>query len=97
MDNGLYKQAVEFTVHRTYGAIAKRLLMLIEDLHFDHNNAFDKLYENMPDKGEVLDSADYFDDQKFAHCRKRILDIVGDSRREMMDEVAKYTLSLNRN
>lgn len=96
MDNGIYKEAVDFLIQRTYSTLAKRLLMLVEDLHFDHNNAFDRLCDNYKSEElcRLLDSLDYFDDAKFAHLRKRILDIVGDARREVSEEINKFEVKI---
>lgn len=95
MDKDIYKDAVHFLIQRTYSTLAKRILMLFEDLHFDHKNAFDKLCEKYKseDLCALLEQVDYLDDNKFAHFRKRILDMVGDARREVLDELEKYTIT----
>lgn len=96
MAKGNYNSNIELLIQRTYAALAKRLLMLLEDLHFEHNNAFDKICDNYksPELCDLLDKMDYFDDAKFAHCRKRILDIIGDARRETYEEIDRYDINI---
>lgn len=85
---------VEFQVRRAFATVAKRILILFEDLKEDHANNFDKLYQAFPEDAALINMSDYLDAAQFTHLRKRILDIVGDSGRELQEEVKKYKIEL---
>jgi hypothetical protein len=85
---------IAFQTKRAFNMVAKGLLMLLEDLQQDHNINFDKLKKNLPEFEFLINQADYFDDAKFAHYRKRILDIANSGLRELSDEIRKFDLTL---
>lgn len=60
--------------HITY--LFKNFLTLLEDVKFDHDVNYKKLYGIVgEDKQEVLEMGDFLDQQKFQHYRKKILDL----------------------
>lgn len=89
-----YGDVLPFQAKRVFNTLAKRMLVLIEDLQNDHKIQFDVLRENLPQFQEVIDQADYFSDPKFQYIRKKILDISGDAFRELYDELVKYDYRL---
>lgn len=92
------KDIVLFQIRRTFNVLAKRTLMLMEDLQNDHDINFDKLRKELPEEYlGLIEMANYFDSPKFTHFRKRILDIINDGFREFSEELDKYELSLKRN
>ena len=57
---------------------------MIEDLKSIHDNNFNKLRDNLPsDFTPVVDMSDYFDANQYQRIRKRILDNVQSSRRDL--------------
>jgi hypothetical protein len=92
-----YNELVAFQTRRMFNVLAKKMLMMLEDLKAEHQIHFDKLRRNSPASFQaVIEQADYLDDAKFAHLRKRILDSTGESFREISDELEKYSLHLRR-
>ena len=72
-----------FQIRRTNNVIAKRILVLLEDLQAEHNISFEKLKKNLPEEYlPIIEASDYFCPQKFAVYRKRVLDLVGDAFRD---------------
>lgn len=54
----------------------KSFLEIIEDLKKHHDINFDKLYESLPEENhDLIEMADYFDEEYFANYRKKVLDI----------------------
>lgn len=70
-----------FQAERLLRNQAKYFLTLLEDLQFNHKENFTKLKNSFPEDCDIIDLADYFDDPKFSHLRKRILDHLNDSLR----------------
>lgn len=68
----------KYHVERYLRAQAKAFLFIIEDLQKDHKIQFDKLYNSFPEDYDIIDLANYFDNEKFMHLRKRILDNLND-------------------
>lgn len=59
--------------HITY--LFKNFLTLLEDIKFDHDSTYDKFSKIVgDDKKEALEMANFLDQQKFQHYRKKILD-----------------------
>ena len=68
--------------------------MLIEDLQNDHSLHFAKLKKALPDKYEnVIDQANYFDEDKLQYLRKKILDMGNESIRESENNLEEFTIS----
>jgi len=72
----------------------KQFLRIIEDLKFDHDEAFRKLRENMPvEYLPLLNVGNYFDGNKMALLRKRILDMGNEAIRTSDTEMEEFTVS----
>lgn len=72
----------------------KSFLVLMEDLHTDHQIAFYKLKKNLPPQfAPIVDQANYFDEQKMQYLRKKILDLGNDSLRDSNNDLEKFTVS----
>ena len=78
---------------RNTKSLFKGFLMLIEDLKQEHNSNFDKLRKALPDSEDLINQADYFDDAKFEHLRKRVLDMGNENLRNFSSEFENYTVS----
>jgi hypothetical protein len=91
-----HEDIIATQTRRVFNVLARRFLMLLEDLQHDHINNFDKLRQNFPEFEFLINQADYFDDSKFGHFRKRVLDIANDAFRELDDELKKYKMELRR-
>ena len=72
----------------------KSFLVLIEDLHKDHEINFDKLKKSLPKEyHDLIDQADYFDNNKLQYLRKKILDMGNETIRETESNFEKFTIS----
>jgi len=72
----------------------KAFLILIEDLHKDHQINFQKLRASFPHEfGSIIDQADYFDEKKLKYLRKKILDMGNEVIRMNDSELANFTIS----
>lgn len=73
-------------------SLFKGFLVMIEDLHKEHEISFDKLRNNLPEGClPVVDQADYFSEEKLHHLRKRILDIGNETIRNIQGDLDNYT------
>jgi len=73
-------------------SLFKGFLVMIEDLHKEHEISFDKLRNNLPEGClPVVDQADYFSEEKLQHLRKRILDIGNETIRNIQGDLDNYT------
>lgn len=70
----------------------KDFIAILEDLKEDHSDNFDKLYKSLPEEGQLIEMADYFDDSKFERLRKRVLDIGNDCIRSMDSDIDKLEI-----
>ena len=69
-------KAINAIYSRNTKLLFKSFLVLIEDLQNDHSLHFAKLKKALPDKYEnVIDQANYFDEDKLQYLRKKILDM----------------------
>lgn len=60
----------------------KKFLIILEDFRELHDNAFDKLEDNLPEEyGSLVDQAAFFDDRTYEYYRKKVLDAGNDSLR----------------
>ena len=85
---------LEYCYVRNTKALFKGFLMLVEDLRYEHKNNFNKLKEALPEEyQDLLVQADYFDDDKFEHVRKRILDMGNENLRNFSTEFEKFSIS----
>lgn len=72
----------------------KQFLKIIEDLKREHDVAYKKLYENLPPEYvPILNVANYFDLDKMAHLRKRILDLGNEAMRSNDNELENFNVT----
>lgn len=77
-------EAIQFQVQRTFAVLSRNLLCLLEDIRSQHDNAFDKLKDALPNGfDEYPELINYLNDGQFNHLRKRILDNCGQCRRDL--------------
>ena len=72
----------------------KAFLILIEDLHKDHEINFRKLKSSLPEEFEsIIKQADYVDQKKLQYLRKKILDMGNETIRETESNFENFTIS----
>ena len=69
--------------------------MLIEDLHTENQISFHKLKKHLPEHSDLLDQANYFDEEKMQYLRKKILDMGNESIRGSQNDLEKFTVKFN--
>lgn len=83
---------------RNTKALFKGFLILLEDLHKDHELNFNKLKSSMPDKYlPLLDQANYFDEDKMQYLRKKTLDLGNEISRNIESEFQNFTIEFKFN
>jgi hypothetical protein len=74
-------------------ALFKGFLIMLEDLQKEHEIHFGKLKKNLPDEySTLIDQADYFDQDKIQHLRKRTLDIGNEAIRNIEGGFENFTI-----
>lgn len=72
-----------FATQRLFAALSRNILCLMEDNKKTHDINFEKLYQKLPEFQDVVDMANYLDEEHYNHNRKRILDIVNSAKRDL--------------
>lgn len=91
-------EAREFLSDRVNGStksLFKSFLVLVEDLHAENEICFAKLKRHLPEHSDIIDQANYFDNNKMQYLRKKILDIGNESIRESNSDLEKFTIKFN--
>jgi hypothetical protein len=91
-------EAKDFLSQRVNGAtksLFKSFLVLIEDLHTENQIAFHKLKKHLPEHSDIIDQANYFDQDKMQYLRKKILDMGNESIRGSNDDLEKFIVEFN--
>ena len=86
------KDILAFQIQRSCNVIARNVLGILEDIKFNHDHNFEKLKDGMPESDFIISQAEYLDDPLFANYRKKILDIIGEVKRELLTEVDKFNI-----
>lgn len=81
------------TVKGSTKSLFKSFLVLIEDLHAENEISFSKLKKHLPEYSDIIDQANYFDEDKMQYLRKKILDIGNESMRENNSNIEKFTVN----
>jgi len=81
------------TVKGSTKSLFKNFLVLIEDLHTENEICFDKLKKHIPEHADLIDQANYLDEDKMQYLRKKILDIGNESMRENNSNIEKFTVN----
>ena len=70
------EEYIQFQIARQFAALQRGLLCVLEDIKGQHDQAFDKLKEALPNVfDEYPGLIDYMNDSQFGYLRKKILDI----------------------
>jgi len=88
------KEALSKQSTKSISFLFKQYLMLIEDLKFEHSEYVKRLKNNIPQEHhKVIDSAEYFNDQKMSWIRKRVLDIGNETIRSLDNNIDDFTIN----
>ena len=91
---GIFKKHCQ----RNTVSLFKGFLIMLEDLQKEHQIHFSKLKRNLPEGClPVIEQADYFDEEKLQHLRKRTLDIGNETLRNIEGELQNFTISFEFN
>ena len=78
--------------HRNTKRLFKSFLVLLEDLRVEHDINFSKLKKSLPEHEQLVEQADYLDDEKMRYLRKKVLDIGNENIRSNEDDLEKFTI-----
>ena len=82
--NDKLKEVIEFQVARIFAGVSRNYLCILEDLRQQHETNFDKLRDNLPTQyTPVIDMSDYLNVNSFGYYRKRTLDSINSSKRDL--------------
>ena len=70
----------------------KTFLVLLEDLKAEHDIHFCKLRKNLPKHKDLIEQADYLDEEKMQYLRKKILDMGNENIRANENDLEKFTI-----
>lgn len=86
------KKFLMYYYHRSMVNIYKKNLGVIEDLLYEHKAFIEKLKKDLPE--EHLNNINYFDDQKYNHLRKKILDAGNEAIRDFEKHIECLDIKL---
>jgi|TARA_R110000824_G_scaffold14858_2_gene62865 hypothetical protein len=92
----MHNQLLSLAIEKNTKSLFKGFLFLVEDLQSEHTIHFNKLRQSLPEEyHSLLNQANYMDEEKLNHIRKRILDIGNDAIRNIESELNKFTIHFN--
>jgi len=94
MEQGKLKELLEFQINRNIINLYKSFLVMLEDMHDQHDNNFNKLKRALPRDQHLIDQADYWDEDRMEYLRKKILDSGNHSLREIMGQLEQFNLTI---
>ena len=93
MEQGQLNELLEFQVNRNIINLYKTFLIMVEDLEEEHKRSFRKLKGALPESSDLIDQANYLDEDKMEYIRKKILDQGNHSLREIIGQLEKFNLT----
>ena len=93
MDKGKLKELLEFQINRNVINLYKSFLIMMEDVHDQHNFNFHKLKLALPEDVDLINQADYWDEGRMDLLRKRILDKGNDALRDIVAQLDQFELT----
>tara|TARA_Y100001938_G_scaffold147133_1_gene227664 strand:+ start:1529 stop:1855 length:327 start_codon:yes stop_codon:yes gene_type:complete len=93
MEQGKLNELLEFQVNRNIINLYKSFLIMMEDLHQQHKREFTKLKMALPEEADLIEQANYWDEERMDHLRKRILDSGNHSLRELVGQIEQFQLT----
>ena len=94
MEEGKLNDLLAFQVNRNIINLYKSFLIMMEDMHHQHQISFNKLKIALPEDVDLVDQADYWDEERMEYLRKRILDSGNHSLREILGQLEKFQLTI---
>jgi len=94
MEEGKFKELLEFQVNRNIINLYKSFLIIMEDMHDQHSNNYKKLKRALPKNAELIDQADYWDESRMEFLRKKVLDNGNDALREIIGQLEQFNITI---
>lgn len=94
MDEKHLKEFVLLQLQRSITNLYKKFIISAEDLKFEHEQFTKKLIQSGVSP-ELVKKLDYFDEDKYNHIRKNILDVGNEMNRDLENHFKMINLSLN--
>ena len=93
MEQGKLNEILEFQVNRNIINLYKSFLVMMEDMHHQHQRSFNKLKVALPQDKDLINQADYWDEETMDFIRKRILDSGNNALRELVGQIQQFNLT----
>lgn len=91
------QKILHFQLTRLISVLFKNYIFLAEDLREQHAQMLEKIDLLLPEsERDKLDLVDYFDEAKYQHIRKRILDLGNGAMRECDVILGQYEISFKK-
>jgi hypothetical protein len=68
------EEMLKFAIRRSCVTLLKSSLILLEDLREEHKTFINKLNRFFPEDPTLIETSNYFTEDKFNYLRKRVLD-----------------------
>ncbi len=94
MDQGKLNELLEFQVNRNVINLYKSFLVMMEDMHHQHQITFTKLRMALPEDESLINQADYWDNERMEYLRKKILDTGNHALRELVSQLDQFNLTI---
>jgi hypothetical protein len=94
MEQGKLEELVAFQVNRNIINLYKSFLIMMEDMHHQHQSSFNKLKKALPDDVDLINQADYWDEEAMDYLRKRVLDTGNHTLRELLGQIEQFNLTI---
>lgn len=88
-------EVLRFQVNRNITNFYKSMLVMLEDIAEDHDNALCKLQEHLPTEyKKYVDLADYLTEEKFSNLRGKILSGGNDTIRQIEEQMKNFEIKI---
>lgn len=91
------KGLLTFQVGKDITYLYKRFLTELEDMRNQHIFMLEKLEKELPPEYHaMIRTANYFDETEFGYRRKKVLDAGNDAKRNIVDQLTKFDVSIKK-
>jgi len=94
MDTDMAKSLLEFQLRKDITSLYKSFLTILDDIRDQHFFMLEKLDKNIPPEyHNIVQAANYMDNNTHAFFRKKILDAGNHSIRQTIEQVDKFQVT----
>lgn len=91
------KGLLRFQMDKDITYLYKRFLTELEDMRNQHAFMLEKLEKELPQEyHSLIRAVNYYDDTEFGYRRKKVLDAGNDAKRNVIDQLTKFEVSMKK-